>query len=75
MGNYEVVREIFNLCSGNQMRDVFIDEVETDDPLAWLKSQFAGKEVEITLTRQEGNTRIYEVMEAGLRQRFSFTGD
>ena len=75
MGNYEVVREIFNLCSGNQMRDVFIDEVETDDPLAWLKSQFAGKDVEITLTHQEGNTRIYEVMEAGLRQRFSFTGD
>ena len=75
MKSYEVVREIFNLCSGNQMRDVFIDEVETDDPLAWLRGQFAGKEVEITLTSQSANTLIYEVMEAGLRQRFSFTGE
>ena len=25
---YEVVHEIFNLCSGNQMRDVFIEEIE-----------------------------------------------
>ena len=32
MAAYEVVREIQNLCRNNQMRDVFIDEVETDDP-------------------------------------------
>ena len=75
MQRYEVVREIFNLCSGNQMRDVFIDEVETDDPLAWLRSQFARKQVEITLTEQKDDTLIYEVMEAGLRQRYSFTAD
>ena len=75
MQRYEVVREIFNLCSGNQMRDVFIDEVGTDDPLAWLRSQFAGKKVEITLTEQKNDTLIYEVMEAGLRQRYSFTAD
>ena len=28
MREYEVVHEIFNLCSGNQMRDVFIEEIE-----------------------------------------------
>ena len=28
MKEYEVVHEIFNLCSGNQMRDVFVEEIE-----------------------------------------------
>ncbi len=31
---YELIREIFNQCSGNQMRDVFASSVETDDPRA-----------------------------------------
>ena len=31
---YELIREIFNLCSNNQMRDVFVSEVETSDPEA-----------------------------------------
>ncbi len=29
---YETVWEIFNECANNQMRDVFFDEIETDDP-------------------------------------------
>lgn len=29
---YEMVREIKNLCPNNQMRDIFFDEVETEDP-------------------------------------------
>ena len=33
MALYEVVREIQNECANNQMRDVFFDEVETDDPV------------------------------------------
>ena len=28
MAEYEVIREMFNLCPGNQMRDIFIEEVE-----------------------------------------------
>ena len=31
MKEYEVVHEIFNQCSGNQMRDVFIEEAEIAD--------------------------------------------
>ena len=34
---YEMVREIKNLCPNNQMRDVFITEVETDDPEQYVK--------------------------------------
>jgi hypothetical protein len=33
---YEVIWEIFNKCSGNQMRDVFFEEIETDDPDAYI---------------------------------------
>ena len=31
MALYEVVREIGNSCSGNQMRDVFFDEIDCRD--------------------------------------------
>ena len=33
MAEYEVVREVQNLCGNNQMRDVFFEEIETDDPV------------------------------------------
>ena len=31
MKSYETVWEIFNECANNQMRDVFIDEIELDE--------------------------------------------
>ena len=37
MREYELVREIPNLCRNNQMRDVFFDEVETDDPVEYVR--------------------------------------
>jgi len=40
MKEYEVVWEIFNLCSNNQMRDVFIEEIETTDPEAYVRQKF-----------------------------------
>lgn len=32
MQSYEVVREVENQCANNQMRDIFFEEIETDDP-------------------------------------------
>jgi len=72
---YEMIREIFNKCSGNQMRDVFVDTVETDDPEGYVRNLLAGKEIEIETDRLNDGTYIIEVMIAGLRQRFSFTED
>ena len=34
MAEYELVYEIKNLCRNNQMRDVFFEDVECDDPEA-----------------------------------------
>ena len=72
---YEVVHEIFNLCSGNQMRDVYIEEVElSEDKLEdYIRSRH--KEKEITLEREvlPDGSIIYVVMTAGIKQRYSFT--
>ena len=72
---YEMIREIFNLCSGNQMRDVFVQTVETDDPEQYLKDILSGKEVEIEKTELSDGSIVFDVETAGLRQRFSFTED
>ena len=44
MKEYEVVHEIFNQCSGNQMRDVFIEEVEIADLEAYVTSRHQDKD-------------------------------
>ena len=41
---YELVHEIKNLCRNNQMRDIFFEEVECDDPVEYLRGKLAGKE-------------------------------
>ncbi len=43
MAEYEVVREVQNLCANNQMRDVFFDEIETDDPWNGFAARIKGK--------------------------------
>jgi len=36
---YEVIRNIENNCKNNQMRDVFFEEIETEDPDVWIRQQ------------------------------------
>ena len=72
---YEVIREIFNKCSGNQMRDVFVSTVETDDPEGYVKDLLKGKEVVIDKNVLKDGTIEFDVDIAGLKQRFSFTED
>ena len=73
MKTYEMVREIPNLCANNQMRDVFFEEVETDDPVAYVKSILKGKSVEITTDfPAPGRINVYANI-AGMVQKFLFT--
>ncbi|MDO4206703.1 MAG: hypothetical protein Q4D15_03805 [Lachnospiraceae bacterium] len=72
---YEVIREIFNKCSGNQMRDVFVSTVETDDPEGYVRNLLKGKEVVIDKAVLQDGTIEFDVDIAGLKQRFSFTED
>ena len=72
---YEMIREIFNRCSDNQMRDVFVQTVETDDPEQYLKDLLAGKDVKLEKTEFADGSVVFDADIAGLRQRFSFTED
>ena len=73
MKEYEVVREIQNQCPNNQMRDIFFDEVETDDPETYVRDFLKGKAVDVTCAYgQEGAVTVFATCD-GLIQKFVFT--
>lgn len=73
MQEYELVREIQNLCRNNQMRDVFFEEVETDDPEVYVRALLKGDKVElVTDRRTDGSITIFAACD-GLTQKFIFT--
>ena len=73
MAEYEMVREIKNSCPNNQMRDIFFDEVETENPAAYVKAFLKGKSVNITTEAGEnGVVTVYADCD-GLIQKFVFT--
>jgi hypothetical protein len=73
MAEYELVREIQNQCRNNQMRDIFFEEVETDDPEGYVRSQLNGGSVElVTDVRADGAVTVYASCD-GITQKFIFT--
>lgn len=74
MAEYEVVREIQNSCANNQMRDVYFDEIETDDPERYVRDLLKAESID-ELTREErsdGSLTIH-VRCGSLNQKFMFT--
>ena len=70
---YELVREIKNLCRNNQMRDIFFDEVDCADPERYVRELLRGKNVELSAeTGPAGQVTIHAVVD-GLIQKFVFT--
>ena len=70
---YELVHEIKNLCPNNQMRDIFFEEIECDDPEVYLRCRLAGKQLE--LSREDGangTVTIHAVVD-GMMEKFVFT--
>ena len=70
---YELVREIKNLCRNNQMRDIFFEEVECDDPEAYVRNLLKGKELELTAEMGSGGAVTIHAVVDGLMQKFVFT--
>ena len=70
---YEMIREIFNECANNQMRDVFVEEIETVSPRKYVEDYLSGKDIEIEEDVLANGDVIINVNVSGLRQRFSFT--
>ena len=73
MKTYEVVHEIFNQCSNNQMRDVFIEEVELEDPETYVCSKFRDKEFSYEKSVLPDGSLVFDIMTTGIRQRYTFT--
>ena len=73
MAQYEVVREIPNLCPNNQMRDIFFEEVETEDPAEYVRRFLKDDSAQITVDRKaDGGVTVYAVAD-GMTQKFIFT--
>ena len=73
MTEYELVHEIKNLCRNNQMRDIFFDEVECDNPEAYVREMLTGNIEDLTLEPgPNGQVTIHAVVD-GLIQKFVFT--
>lgn len=70
---YEMVREIKNLCPNNQMRDIFFDEVQTPDPEAYVRQLLKGKTVELSSERRTDGTVTVHAVVDGMIQVFQFT--
>ena len=73
MREYELVHEIQNLCPNNQMRDIFFEEIECEDPESWLRQRLAGKQMELSVeTGSNGAVTIYALVD-GMTEKFVFT--
>ena len=73
MKEYEVIHEIFNKCSGNQMRDVYVSEEEVADLEAYVRARHGDKKIEIEKTVMPDGVVIFDLNLSGQKQRYSFT--
>jgi len=72
---YETVYEIFNKCANNQMRDVFIDEIELEESALedYLQKKIRDRTLTFEKTIQQDGTVVFDIDASGIRQRLSFT--
>lgn len=73
MKTYEVVFEIFNECANNQMRDVFFEEVDLEDPQRYVLAKYEGKPLEWEREDLEGGVVIMNLNVSGIKQRYTLT--
>ena len=71
--DYELVHEIKNQCPNNQMRDIFFEEIECDDPETYLRNRLKGTEIRMERTDGTDGTVTVHATVDGLLQKFVFT--
>lgn len=73
MKEYELVWEIQNLCRNNQMRDVFFEEIQCEDPEQYVRQRLKNKAFELSCDHKaNGQVTIHATVD-GLIQRYIFT--
>jgi predicted RNA-binding protein len=70
---YERIREIFNQCSGNQMRDVDIQEIECGDVDAEIQEFLVGDEVSCDKFIKNDKVTVFDICTDGVNQRVTYT--
>lgn len=72
---YELTREIFNKCAGNQMRDVFFEEIEADgaDIDAIIGQYLKGSDVKCDRHVGSNGDIVADIVADGLRQKLTFS--
>lgn len=75
MKEYEIVHEIFNECANNQMRDVFFEEAEVEDPESYVRARHKDKELHLEKTVQADGSVVIDIESAGLLQRYFLHGN
>ena len=69
----ETLWDMVNTCPTIQMRDVFIEEIETDDTDEFIRRKFQDKNATWEKSELEDGTIIYDINASGILQRYSFT--
>jgi len=73
MKSYEMIREIFNSCDNSKMRDVFIDEIETDDIMS-IVNRHLDSQTKLEKYVTSNGVQIFEISVKGLvMQKLTFT--
>ena len=72
---YEIVRETFNACAGENYREsCTITEAELDDPMAYVKEQYALEPgMTYTASDKDGSTVVDAFYPSGIHHRYTFT--
>lgn len=73
MREYELVHEIQNLCRNNQMRDIFFEEIQCEDPEMYLRQRLAGKNFSLTVDPGTGGAVTIYASVDGMTEKFVFT--
>jgi len=73
MREYELVHEIQNLCPNNQMRDIFFEEIQCDDPEIWLRKKLVGKDFTLTVEPGTGGAVTIHALVNGMTEKYVFT--
>lgn len=73
MAEYEMCRKIFNQCALNHMRDIFFEDVETEDTELYVRQFCTGSPQKLEKTVEKNGTIVYDIETDGLVQRISFT--
>ncbi len=73
MAEYELVREIKNLCRNNQMRDIFFEEVACENPEDYLRQRLRGKKIELSVEEGTGGAVTIHAVVDGMIEKYVFT--